>query len=168
MADPGAQDRLLPCFLERLSDDESSSQKESREQRVISLKRYRESVLRDLEVLLNTTRSMSREQMEEFGEVAGSVVNYGSPNLCGLSVSSISIEQVEREIASVITLFEPRIDKDSLSIKVNVKPEDMSSNAVSFSIEGELWAKPIPEQLYLRTELDLETGRVNIQGRSDG
>jgi len=168
MSDSSTQDRLLPCLLERLSDDDPSSQKESREQRVVSLKRYRESVLRDLQALLNTTRCLSRDEIAEFAEVAGSVVNYGSPNLCGLSVSGVSIEQLEREVTAVIAHFEPRIDRDTLAVKASVRPEDMTGNALSFAIEGELWARPMPEQLYLRTELDLETGRVNIQGRLNG
>ena len=32
-----------------------------------------------------------------------------------------------------------------------------------FEIDGELWAQPVPMRMYLRTELDLETGKVTIK-----
>jgi type VI secretion system protein ImpF len=31
-----------------------------------------------------------------------------------------------------------------------------------FTIEAELWAQPLPLRLFLRTELDLETGEVKV------
>jgi type VI secretion system protein ImpF len=34
---------------------------------------------------------------------------------------------------------------------------------LTFEIEGELWAQPIPQKMYLRTELDLDTGKVSIR-----
>jgi type VI secretion system protein ImpF len=31
-----------------------------------------------------------------------------------------------------------------------------------FEIEGDLWAQPMPLQLYLRTEVDLEVGQARV------
>jgi len=39
----------------------------------------------------------------------------------------------------------------------------MSRSALTFEIEGELWAQPLPLQLYLKTEIDLESGQVKIE-----
>ena len=33
-------------------------------------------------------------------------------------------------------------------------------------IEGDLWAQPIPLQLYLKTEIDLESGQVKVEESS--
>jgi type VI secretion system protein ImpF len=41
----------------------------------------------------------------------------------------------------------------------------MNQNAMTFDIEGDLWAQPLPLRLYLRTELDLETGTMEIIDR---
>jgi type VI secretion system protein ImpF len=38
----------------------------------------------------------------------------------------------------------------------------MSRKTLVFEIDGELWAQPIPLRMFLRTELDLETGKVSI------
>jgi len=168
MSEAAGQDRLLPCLLERLADDNTSSTKEGREDRVISLRRYRESVLEDIRSLLNTARSLPADELQEFPEVAASVLNYGIPNLCGVSVSGLSPRDLEREIVEAILLFEPRIDADSLSVRANVSSEVMSGYAVSFLIEGVLWAQPMPEQLYLSTQLDLETGRWEVQRSANG
>ena len=40
-----------------------------------------------------------------------------------------------------------------------------SPNALVFTIEAELWAQPLPLRLFLRTDLDLETGEVAVIGR---
>ena len=39
----------------------------------------------------------------------------------------------------------------------------MSHNALTFEVEGDLWAQPLPLQMYLRTEIDLESGQVRIE-----
>ena len=38
----------------------------------------------------------------------------------------------------------------------------MSRHAMLFIIEGLLWAQPVPLSVYLKTELDLETGTVTV------
>ena len=38
----------------------------------------------------------------------------------------------------------------------------MNRNAMSFDIEAELWAQPLPLRLFLRTAVDLETGSIDV------
>jgi type VI secretion system protein ImpF len=33
---------------------------------------------------------------------------------------------------------------------------------MNFEIEGDLWMQPVPLRLYLKTQLDLETGNVVV------
>src|SRR5687767_7146939 len=47
--------RFLPCLLDRLRDDEPGKKEESRVHRVVSLQRYKEGVIRDLQWLLNAS-----------------------------------------------------------------------------------------------------------------
>jgi type VI secretion system protein ImpF len=47
-----------------------------------------------------------------------------------------------------------------------VDKEAMNANSVVFEIEGELWAQPVPLRIFLKTELDLETGEVQVTDRS--
>jgi type VI secretion system protein ImpF len=61
MAELTPKDRLQPSLLDRLTDEEPDQPQESREKRVLSLNRLRESVLRDLAWLFNASRVEWRE-----------------------------------------------------------------------------------------------------------
>ena len=39
---------------------------------------------------------------------------------------------------------------------------EMNHNALSFEIEGDLWAQPVPLRLLLQTDVDLESGHVRV------
>jgi len=58
--------------------------------------------------------------------------------------------------------FEPRILRDTLRVTVRLQPAQMSRHALTFVIEGDLWAQPVPLNIYLKTEVDLETGTVTV------
>jgi type VI secretion system protein ImpF len=156
------QDRLQPSLLDRLMDDEPQSQQESREKRVMSLKRLREAVLRDLAWLMNTSDLTSTEDLRDYPLVGQSVLNYGLPVLAGHTVSNVDLPAIERLLKQAILNFEPRILKNTLKVRVAVADDQMNHNAMSFLIEGELWAQPVPQRLFLKTEIDLETGSVTV------
>jgi type VI secretion system protein ImpF len=44
----------------------------------------------------------------------------------------------------------------------------MERNVVSFELYGELWANPIPEKLFIKTKIDLETGQCNLGDGGNG
>ena len=156
------QDRLQPSLLDRLCDDEPQSQQESRDRRVMSLRRLREAVLRDLAWLMNTSDLTSAEDLRDYPLVAQSVLNYGLPALAGHAVSSVDLPAVERLLRQAILNFEPRILKNTLKVRVVAAEDQMNHNAMGFVIEGDLWAQPIPQRLFLKTEIDLETGSVTV------
>jgi type VI secretion system protein ImpF len=62
--------------------------------------------------------------------------------------------------------FEPRILRDSLRV-VALAP-GAAANQVTFEIHGELWGQPLPERLYLKTELDLEIGELRLYDLDGG
>lgn len=167
MAELTPMERLQPCLLDRLTDDSPGQQQESRDQRVVSLRKYRDGVLRDLTWLLNASAYPPGEDLEESGELASSVLNYGFRDLCGLTASSLNATELERELVRAIHRFEPRIIRNTLSVRVAADDEG-PGNSVFFEIKGELWAQPKPEYLDLRTELDLETGNCQLKSQSGG
>lgn len=167
MAELTPGERLQPCLLDRLTDESPESVKESRDQRVVSLRRYRTAVLRDLDWLLNTPAPALVENLEELPHVAASVVNYGTPDLSGTTVSALSPDEYERALLTAMKRFEPRIFSDGLKIKA-ITAEHMDRRALSMEITGELWAQPLPDPLYVRTDVDLETGQCEVKDRSSG
>src|SRR5262245_57623150 len=66
MADAVPIERLQPCLLDRLTDDEPHKKEESRNARAISHQKYRRGVLRDLEWLFNTSAYLNVPDAEAF------------------------------------------------------------------------------------------------------
>jgi type VI secretion system protein ImpF len=151
-------ERIQPCLLDRLTDENPEAVKESRNERVISVKRYREGVLRDLIWLLNAKAHTDQDGLDEFPEAARSVLNFGTRDLCGLISSSLDLSALEQEIAEAMRRLEPRINPGSLAVTA-VSGSQKFANGIAVEIRGDLWAYPVPEQLYIRTEIDLDTGK---------
>jgi type VI secretion system protein ImpF len=162
VAELSLEERLQPSLLDRLTDNEPDSKVESRAQRVLSLNRLRRSVLRDLGWLLNSGNLETTQDLSEYPQVQNSVLNYGVSDLAGVTVSAKNIPALERKIRQAIISFEPRILEKSLKVKVETDKEKMSIKSVTFRIEGQLWAQPLPISLYLSSDVDLDTGGVSI------
>ncbi len=168
MAELTLRERKQPCLLDRLTDDDPSNPQESRDKRVMSMAQIRRSVLRDLEWLFNTSAKWTDDELKDFPQVVSSVVNYGIPDLCGLTSSSVNPIEVERAVERCVRRFEPRILSNSLTVIADADADEVGTNAVRFEIRGMLWAQPLPEQLYVKTDVDLETGGCKIQETPHG
>lgn len=162
MADLTPQERLQPSLLDRLTDNAPDSKTESRDVRVLSMRRLRHAVLRDLGSLLNTGHLETTEDLEAYPQVRNSVLNYGMPDIAGLTVSGTDTTALERSVRETIKKFEPRILPETLSVRIARDVTAMGRNSMVFTIEGQLWAEPTPTMLYLKTEVDLETGDVAV------
>ncbi len=162
MAELTHKERLLPSLLDRLTDEKPNETSESRHQRAGNITNLRESVLRDLEWLMNTVNMESVVDFDAHPELRNTVLNYGMPGLSGSTINSADRESIKELIKTAIETFEPRIMKNTLRVSL-VEDEDMvNPHAIAFQIEGTMWGRPMPEALFLRTELDLELGDVKV------
>ncbi|MEO7034533.1 MAG: type VI secretion system baseplate subunit TssE [Polyangiaceae bacterium] len=162
MADHTTSERLQPSLLDRLTDDEPGQLHESRERRVLSSQRLRDSVRRDLNWLFNATNLTSLQALDDFPEVERSTINYGLPDFAGRIASGIERDAMERLLRRAILDYEPRLTRNSVRVKLSVDADSLDHNAMNFSIQAELWAQPLPLRLFLRTDLDLETGEAVV------
>jgi type VI secretion system protein ImpF len=165
MVDLSLQERLQPSLLDRLTDNEPKKIQESRDERVLSSYQLRRNVLRDLVWLLNCTSLGSTQDLDGYPEVKNSVLNYGLADMAGRTESTLDSAAVEYALLEAIRIFEPRILPNTLKLRLLSKIERQNPNSVAFEIEGELWSQPIPQRLYLQTELDIEVGNVHIDDR---
>jgi type VI secretion system protein ImpF len=157
------QERLQPALLDRLTDEEPDKKQEPRERRVMSRTHLRRAVLRDLAWLFNATSFESSVDLSAAPQVRRSVLNFGLPALSGRSASSVDIAELERSIRQALTDFEPRILPETLRVEALLESSSLDHhNVIGVKISGELWAQPVPLELLLRTEIDLETGKVEI------
>lgn len=160
------RDRLQPALLDRLTDDHHPDPVDGDAHRVMSKQQMRQAVLRDLSWLLNAVQPLA-SLAERFPVAADSVVNYGLPPLAGQLASRIDVSVLERSIREAIVRFEPRILADSLEVKaVEFESVMATHNIIEFEIRGFLWAQPVPLELLLRTQLDLEAGQVEVKDAS--
>lgn len=163
MAELTPQERLQPALLDRLTDDEPEKLHERREHRVLSKARLRQAVLRDLAWLFNATRLEAGTDLSAAPYVRRSVVNFGLPALSGRAASSIDVIELERAIRQAILDFEPRILPATLTVRALLQASALDHhNVIGVEIKGQLWAQPVPLELLVRTEIDLETGAVEI------
>ena len=159
MAETIARDRLYPSLLDRLIDDDPSKKSEPRDNRASSTSRLREAVLRDLNWLFNATQSS--DDLNDFPEVRRSVLNYGLPAVSGRPASSLDLTELARALREALIHFEPRLVPHTVRVYAEPKMEG-SHNVISFRMEGQLWAQPIPLEIYMRTDMDLESGQTRV------
>lgn len=163
MVELTAQEQLQPALLDRLIDNEPHIKEDAPASRLITRSRLRGAVLRDLTWLFNATRLGGEIELAGYDEVQRSVLNFGLPALSGETAASLNTLQLERSIKQAILDFEPRIMPASLQVGVMVSDVMLhQKNIISIQIRGHLWAQPMPLELLLRTDVNLETGAVQI------
>jgi type VI secretion system protein ImpF len=151
------RERLQPSLLDRLTDHNPSQKRETGDQQSLTMQQLRQAVLRDLAWLLNATNLVTvDEDMAERPLLANSTLNYGIPGFAGMIESSGRVSALEKELATAIRRYEPRIRPETLRVRARGSGEGTSPSLV-FEIEGELWAQPVPVQLFLQTQIEVET-----------
>lgn len=166
MAELNPRDRLQPFLFDRLIDDQPGQTKESRDRNVLSPTQLKSSIMRDIAWLFNTPGPVDRDGIEDFPEAAASVINYGVPDLTGMTGSSVRAGDLERGFLRALQVFEARLSKRGLAVEV--KEDSEGPNSLSLRISGEIIATQMAERMYIKTEIDLETGQINVKEASDG
>jgi type VI secretion system protein ImpF len=157
------RNRLQPSLLDRLTDDQPGERVEAEEQRVMSKAQLRHAVLRDLAALFNAIQPLGA-QAEDYPLLPESVLQFGLPPLSGRLASTLDVTVLEALIRQAITRFEPRILPESLQVRALEATSVLDThNVIEFEIRGELWSHPVPLEVLLRTQLDLEAGQVEVR-----
>jgi type VI secretion system protein ImpF len=168
MAEPPPLERLQPALLDRLKDDDPLTTTEPRERRFMSKRELRAAVLRDLRWLFNATRMEVADSLSDAPLVRRSVLNFGLPAMSGRPASSFEVKDLERSIRQAILDYEPRILPASLRVTALLRENDLDHhNVIGIEIVGHLWSQPMPLELLLRTEIDLEAGTVKVNDSAD-
>ncbi len=162
MADRTISERLQPSLLDRLTDEDPSRAAESRDRRVIDIRRLREIVQRDLSWLLNSSNAEPWIDPDRHPHAARSVLNYGISDLSGVFDTRLRADRIRRSLIAAVETFEPRLRPGTLQIELQRSARN-ADVVLAFGIRAEMWAQPVPLELYLRTEIDMTTGSVDIE-----
>ena len=155
MARPDPEMGLTPSILDRLIDPESGG---TAWRRGYGVEEMIQSVLRDLEDLLNT-RQTDGGLAASLPDVHSSILGYGLPDLT--SLNAITPEQrlqIGRVIEECVGLFEPRL-KDVRAMLLDTAGKNERS--LHFRIEARLCLDPAPEVVF-ETILEMSTGRYSV------
>lgn len=146
-------DRLLD-FEPDKPDDPSLGQREQ-------LRRYRDSIRRDLEVLLNTQQP-SQRLAKGLPELPTSLVQFGSTGFHGLMLATREQHMaLARSLQTLIGIFEPRLK----NVKVMLSEDrTRTSRSLALKIRGETRFADADEAVVFDTRLDPSTRQFRISG----
>jgi type VI secretion system protein ImpF len=162
---PAAPDGVqLQSFASVQSASAPNLELESAERRMLSTRRLRECVLRDLGWLFNSLNLESSQDLQSVPEVISSVLNFGLPSFAGRMATSIDPTESAERLRRVVELFEPRLS--AVRVKPQPRSAEESDGTLEFTIDAQLWSYPLPQQLELHTRIDIMTGDITVsEGR---
>lgn len=162
MADKRITERLQPSLLDRLRDDAPHEDKETSDKMVINLTELRDIIRRDLSWLLNSNNNETLIDEDRYPHTTTSTLNFGVREVAGDYSTQERVTRIKDSMQRAIARFEPRVQRGSLSIEPRVGEKD-SEAVIEFDIRANMWAQPLPRELYLRSRVDLTTGELSLE-----
>ncbi len=146
-------------ILDRLLDDEPKVTREPVQRRLLDMRQTKEKVIRDLENLLNTRRSILEVPVFYTG-VNHSVLMYGVGDFTSENPQSPSVRhRLRQDIEKTITRFEPRIK----NVTVRLEEGTIKGRNIRFRIMGTLVLESEVEPVTFDTFFEPDRGRYLIQ-----
>ncbi|WP_342118051.1 type VI secretion system baseplate subunit TssE [Pseudoduganella sp. OTU4001] len=142
---PGLLDRLLGCQPRG---------------RFLSQEQLKESVARDLEVLLNTRTALPQEMLRNYPECARSVLNFGLADFAGLSHSSSQDRaRICASVRQAVERHEPRLR----NVQVSLAQQAGIVNRIDIVIVGVLQAHGAQEAVSFSAALQPSSLHYSIK-----
>jgi len=156
----GLERTAKASLLDRLIDTAPRESRDPPATTKDSVAAHRASVLRDVEWLLNTRRTMVAVPAT-LVELERSVFTYGLPDLTSISVDSPEARiGLVRRVKEVIERFEPRLKE----VHVHLGEAEDSERRVHFRIEALLDMEPDAERVVFDTIMEVSSGDFSVSG----
>ncbi len=152
------QQNLQASILDRLIDLEPGVSREPVQYRFLTIGQAKASVVRDLENLLNTKRSILAPPIA-YREVQSSLFVYGLQDFTSQNPRSPMVrKQLRQQIERVISRFEPRLK----NVKVSLETSTQNERNLRFRITALLVVDPVTEPVTFDTYFDISRGEYVI------
>jgi|SRR2546430_15367200 type VI secretion system protein ImpF len=179
MAAPNRKDRLCPPLMHAFRSAHAARDatkkidlRDESGERVIAGRRslgrspitesmVRREVARDLEALLNTVALESAEDLTEFDHVRKSILNFGLPDIVHRTIDEAAVSDVQAEIESVLTNFEPRLVRDTVHAARD-ETIDATELKVRFVVQADLRCVPVDVPVEFVADMDLNGNAFQI------
>ena len=149
-----------PSLLDRLTDEAPNASVDPAVAHDESARRFRASVLRDVEWLLNTRRTPEAAPAS-LREVRRSAYEYGLPDTLTLPISTREgRERLVQWLEQTVTAFEPRLT----GVRVVLLDADQGKAArVRFAVSATLRMDPSPVRVVFDTVFDVAAGGYEVR-----
>ncbi|QVI70349.1 type VI secretion system baseplate subunit TssE [Pseudomonas syringae] len=155
-----SQQKLLPSLLDRLLDDRPHQSVESSSQRLSSLADYKASIVRDLEILVNTRQSLVAGELEGFANLSGTILDYGMPDFTSRSVLDPQDRLlIQRQLEKAISVGDRRFR----SVKVQLLAQQTGQRMLTFRVDAVLRLQDISRQVSFDAVLQVNTQEYKVQ-----
>ncbi len=152
------QQNLQVSILDRLLDNKPEVSREPVQDRFPSIGQIKESVIRDLENLLNTRRQILLPP-DACREVSNSLFVYGVKDFTSQNPKSSFVKQQLRlDIEKTISRFEPRLKNVSVHIEESIQ----SMKSLRFRVTALMVVEPVTEPVTFDTYFDINRGEYSI------
>ena len=151
---------VRPSLLDRLTDEEPKVPADAPVARDESVRRFRASVLRDLEWLLNARRT-PEPAPPSLRQLRRSAYDYGLPDTLALPiVTREGRERLVQWLEQTIATFEPRLTE----VRVALLDADQGrSPQVHFAVTATLRMDPNPERVVFDTVFEVASGGYSVR-----
>lgn len=161
--------QVPPFLLDRLTSEQPQRAAGSAEAFAPPRSLLRESLLRDLNWLLNCTNLEATHDLAAYPHVRRSVVNFGLGTLAGVSVSALDRVEIESAIREAIVHFEPRMLAESVEVRCVPEPSTPSPRGkLSLEISAQLRSGEAQQTFHFDSEIDLESGHITLRSHGNG
>jgi type VI secretion system protein ImpF len=149
-------------ILDRLTDLQPNSTKETPSSHREIMRELKASLCADLSALLNTRRAEA-DFDSEYQEAADSLLTFGIADFTSYNLKNgIEQERVRRSIERAIRQFEPRLTR----VTASMDEPDPLKPVLRFQISAVLRAEPAGEAILFDLTLHRDSRRIAISGAS--
>ncbi len=146
--------------FDRLLDYEPGVSREPATNRFLSIELVRASIVRDLENLLNSRRTIT-DVPPVFKEVNKSLFTYGISDFTSENPKSRTVRRkLQQDVEKAIALFEPRLSNVTVHLEIST---GKSVQSLRFKISGMLITESESEPVAFDTFFDINRGEYRIQ-----
>ncbi|WP_263264709.1 type VI secretion system baseplate subunit TssE [Pseudomonas sp. RIT-PI-S] len=155
-----SQHKLLPSLLDRLLDDSPQQRAEAASQRLCSLADYKASIVRDLEILVNTRQSLVANDLDGFAQLGGTILDYGMPDFTSKSVLDPQDRLlIQRQLEKAISVGDRRFR----SVRVQLLAQQANRRMLTFRVDAVLRLQDISRQVSFDAVLQVNTQEYTVQ-----
>jgi type VI secretion system protein ImpF len=129
---------------------------------LISEEILRAEVGRDLDTLMNTVALSSTVDLEDFPDIASSILNFGIADVARRTTQDGDLEQVGDELSEAIRRFEPRLDPATVTVERD-EIVDNGIGRIRFRIRADLLCSPLPVPVEFVADLESESGAIIVR-----